>query len=76
MATCDINALKAAAVANGFDRVSPIQAGALELQFWYAASGSTKTVDQLKEEACASGFTCVTGRAAMAAKLQLLCNSL
>ena len=75
MATCDINALKAAAVANRFDRMSSQKAGALELQFWYAIGGSTKTVSQLKEEACAGGFTCVTGRAALAAKLQLLCNA-
>ncbi len=75
MATCDINALKAAAVANRFDRLSSQKAGALELQFWYAASGSTKTIAQLLVDACASGFTCVIGRAALAAKLQLLCNA-
>ena len=75
MASCDINALKAAAVANRFALMSPIQAGALELQFWYAASGSAKTIAQLNADACASGFSCVVGRAALAAKLQLLCNS-
>lgn len=76
MASCDINALKAAAVANRFDRLSPVQAGALELQFWYAASGSTQTIAQLKSDACASGFSCIVGRVALAAKLQLLCNSI
>lgn len=74
MATCDIDALRADAVANGFAGLGERDAKVVELALWYALSGSSLTIKQLQSQACDSGFACVWGRSLQAAKAQMLCD--
>lgn len=74
MATCDIDALTADAVANRFAGLSWRDLRVVELALWYSLSNSTQTIKQLQASACANGLGCVRGRALLAAKAQMLCN--
>lgn len=74
MAACDIDALKAQAVANRFDQLNPRQLWAAILQELSAWTANALTPAQLLSQACENGFACVVGRLPLAAAMQLVCN--